>query len=305
MVFLCGGQRREWGQAMRLLTILLATTVIGAPSGALAQTAPQPSDVIIMRRVLAPPNPQAVATPTPTPSGTPTPTPTPTQAPGPAQWNEGDWTFTGTETCTSSAPQTRTVTCEGATGVVPDSNCTATKPPSSRSVERTEGCTYSWQDGTYSAYSSACSDAATRTQLTPTTCVRSDGTAVPDTQCDQNTKPNPELIKGQYQGCTNSWILTDPGTWSSTCSTTATRQITYQCRRSGVNVTTTFVPDAECPTANPSYTEGPATTTSGCVPSFTDYDTCIATTPGGTTGTQTAILTTCTAPDGASVPLAL
>src|SRR3546814_8258601 len=93
------------------------------------------------------------------------------------------------------------------------------------------GCSYNWQSGAWSGWNSSCSASATRTR---SVTWRRDplGTTVADSFC-ASAKPATSEVSGQYGGCSYSatnW--TGWSAWSSTCSASATRTQTAQCRRS-------------------------------------------------------------------------
>lgn len=172
-------------------------------------------------------------------------------------WFTAAWSASSNN-CSASATQTRTVTCVRSDGTtVGDATCTATKPAISQTVSDFSGCTYGWQTGswaacssgsgtwTYSAWSpiSGCgvmtqtrsascgADAGSGTQARTATCMRSDGTAVVDSQCT-GTKPATSASCTPTSGfscgtqgaisqsalltdaCTYSWLATGFGTCS-------------------------------------------------------------------------------------------
>jgi hypothetical protein len=90
-------------------------------------------------------------------------------------------------------------------------------PPLAEPYTDTKGCTYSWQQDVWSAWSSNCSDAATRTKAAY--CVQSDGTKVDDSYCKA---PKPAAVtetSGQYAGCTAHWAQYTASPGNGTCAT--------------------------------------------------------------------------------------
>ena len=203
----------------RLLAVLMATAFSGA-------THAQSTDVVVMRRQVAPPNPRPVdpaapgtgtpgtgtnptapgtggdgATPTTPGTGTgdtpatPAPSPAPTPAPvvDPYKWFVGEY-GTPASLCSDSTTQTRPVTCErvdaaGVRTVVADSNCTSERKPETTeyNVVSWSGCSYEWVQGGFTPWSSTCSSTATRTQTV--TCRRSDNSIARDEKFCTETKP--------------------------------------------------------------------------------------------------------------------
>ena len=162
-------------------------------------------------------------------------------------WQTGSW-GAYSSTCSSSATQTRSVYCRrnGVNQTVSDGNCSGTKPASSRTVADYSSCSYSWQTGSWSAYSSTCSTSATRTRSVY--CRRSNGSTVPDSNCS-GTRPASSQTTAVYSGCSYSWQTGSWGAYSSTCSSSATQTRSVYCRRNGVNQT---VSDGNCSGTKPS-----------------------------------------------------
>lgn len=262
----------------KFLTMLATTTAMAMPVVVQAQT--NNTDVVVMRRTIAPPTrtvptPTPTTTPTPTPTSTPTPTqtptptptttptPTPTPTPDAARWVPSDWTYADSATCTDSARQTRTVTCQDGTAEVDVARCTAAKPELTQTVARTDGCTYAWTPIVYTPYDSSCADAATRTVTTPAICKRSDQkTETDETKC--GTKPVPELTKAIYDSCTTDWVQGGFGNYSSTCSRSAVKTQTVQCQRFGGTSTAVVQDEALCTKTKPSTTNDPVDISTGC-----------------------------------------
>lgn len=132
-------------------------------------------------------------------------------------WNVGAWSASS-NTCSASATQTRTVSCQQSDGeTVPDGLCSSvgTKPATSQTVADFSSCTYRWTasgfgacsggTGTWSytswtpatacgsvtqTRSGSCSaDTNSGTQTQTVSCERSDGTVVDNTHCDAALQP--------------------------------------------------------------------------------------------------------------------
>ena len=137
-------------------------------------------------------------------------------------------------TCSSNATRTRGYDCRRSDGtIVADSECTSRGISMSESENQAvySGCSYNWQSGAWSGWNSSCSASAVRTRSV--TCERSPlGTTVADSFCAA-AKPATSEVAAQYGGCSYSatnW--SGWSAWSSTCSASASRTQTAQCRRS-------------------------------------------------------------------------
>jgi hypothetical protein len=164
------------------------------------------------------------------------------------EYRMGAWSAYNS-TCSASATRTREVWCQRSNNDrVPDSDCTAknlSKPATSESAAQYGGCTYSWAQGGFGAWSSSCSNSATRTQAV--WCRRDlDGATVADSSCNAAIRPAASQSSGQYGSCGYSAGGTPSGWsgWSNGCSASATRTRQYQCVRS--NDGGQIVPDGEC-----------------------------------------------------------
>ena len=161
--------------------------------------------------------------------------------------------------CSNNTTRTRTYQCvrsnEGGQ-IVASTDCT------SRGVNLTETqsgsdyslCSYNWSQGGYGAWSSSCSNNATRTQTV--TCRRDlDGVVVADGNCNAGARPSASQSSGQYGSCGYTAGGT-PGAWSSwgsSCSSNTTRSRQYQCVRS--NDGGQVVASAECTNRSVNLTE--------------------------------------------------
>lgn len=140
----------------------------------LAMAVPQDRDVVVMRRQIAQPQRTSAPTPGPTPSPSSTPTPTPPQAP--AYWSQGSW-GAWTPACNKTSSRTRQVQCVRDGNLVPEAECTGTRPDAVENGGNTVGCTFT---PTYSAWSACSNSIHTATIVS---CQRSDGEAVAAGDC--------------------------------------------------------------------------------------------------------------------------
>lgn len=237
----------------RLTASLLASCCMASAASA--------QDVVVMRRVLAPPTRSATTqTPTPTPVQTPTPTPvqTPTPSATPGAWTVlDDWSFVDSSGCTAQAEQIRHVACVAEGEQVDVSRCDGVSPESHRTASDYSRCTFSWEAGDWSAFSSACSDAATR--MRDVSCVRSDHSVVVDESCS-GAKPAASEIGANVVGCGYGWATGEFSAPTSMCgAATQTRSVT--CQRTDGRT----VDDSLCASqgAKPDATQG-SYQTSGC-----------------------------------------
>lgn len=174
-------------------------------------------------------------------------------------WNTGSW-GPSSNTCSSSATQTRTVTCRRSNGsTVSDSNCSGTRPASSRTIADYSSCSYARGSVTNTgAWASNCSSSTTRT-LTHA-CRRSDGTNVSSSECTNRSISLTTTETGaNYAGCTYAWNTGSWGASSNTCSATATQSRYVTCRRSNGST----VADSNCTGTRPASSRTVA-----------DYSTC-------------------------------
>lgn len=207
-------------------------------------------------------------------------------------WQSGAWSA-WSSTCSASATQTRTVTCQRSDGTtVADASCSGAgaKPATSQSSAQYGGCTYSWQASGWSAWDSTCSGSATQTRSV--WCQRSDGTTVADASCSgAGVKPVTSQSSAQYGGCSYAWQTGGWSAFNSSCSSTATRTRAVTCQRSDGST----VADASCTAPKPATSDTQAQY-GGCsyTPSYGSWSACSA-------GSQSRSIT-CTRSDGATVP---
>lgn len=174
-------------------------------------------------------------------------------------WSAGNWSDWSGH-CTPASTRTRSVTClRGGTSTVDASLCdAAAKPADSESHADYSQCGYVWSTGEWQTPSSMCS--ATATQTRTVTCTNS-GTheTAADTLCT-DAKPSATKTTPTYAGCTFSWKTGEWGSWSSTCSNTATRNRTVECVRSDG----TTVSYGDCPGTMPAQKDGPTKIVTDC-----------------------------------------
>jgi hypothetical protein len=164
--------------------------------------------------------------------------------------------------CDANATRSRTAPCVRSNNggqTVADTECTnrgQAKPATSETGAQYGSCSYSFTTGSWSSYSSSCSNSATRTRSV--TCTRSNngGAAVADSECTSRgvAQPASSESSAQYGGC--SYSAVNPGGWSgwaSGCSASTTRTRQYQCLRS--NDGGQIVADGECTGRGVSLTE--------------------------------------------------
>lgn len=240
---------------MRRLTLLLASAML-LPSAALAQSAtPDPNDLVVMRRVIQPPK----------------------RASGPTRvfhWVQAPY---GDYLSKCSIATTRTggdISCVDQNGVrASDASCDAgTKPRGDNPATQVlSGCTSTdWSTGTRGPWTpSECSQSAT--YEIPSTCrahvVAGDaGFVVGDANCTVSAKPVPPAPVLITTGCVSiDWTTTPAGSYSSTCSSTATRPQTVACTAKSSDGSSFALPDARCNAATrPSTTSTPTAVYSGC-----------------------------------------
>ena len=110
----------------------------------------------------------------------------------------GPWSYD--QTCSANATKTRSGTCQVDGEDVEASICTDAGVPLTETIQEANytGCTYTWQTGSWSSWSSTCGS-ATRTR--DVTCRRSNGTTVADSSCNSRTKPASSETSNITTGC--------------------------------------------------------------------------------------------------------
>lgn len=164
------------------------------------------------------------------------------------------WTAWSSD-CSNAATRSRTLTCKRSNGdSVNDQECSSrsvNRPATSETSARYGSCSYAWESGAWSGYSSGCSASATRTRSV--VCKRSTGDVVGDVECATRAgaKPATSEVSAQYGSCSYAPANWSAWSWSSTCSSSATRTRSADCRRSDG----TIVADAECSKRNVAISE--------------------------------------------------
>ena len=211
---------------------------------------------------------------------------------------KSDETFTDPgDSCTSEENQTRAVWCERDLdgNVEQDAKCNgATRPAASQTVEDFSGCDYEWKTGAWQDPGASCT--STERQTRSVTCLRSDGTTVTE-GCDVSERPAASQDVADYSSCSYSWIEGGFGAWTSTCSNSATRSQTVNCRRSDGTIMTGSQ-ESLCSGTKPAQTEGPTGiySTCGYTANYGSWSAC-----DGTSRTRT--MATCTRSTGDNVAL--
>jgi hypothetical protein len=154
--------------------------------------------------------------------------------------------------CDTNATRGRTATCMRSNNggqAVADSECTSrgiAKEATSETSAQYSSCSYAFQPGAWSAWSSGCDANASHTRSVP--CVRSNngGQTVADTECTNRgqTKPATSETAPQYGSCSYVYQTGSYGSWSSSCSNNATRTRSVTCVRN--NNGGTAVADSDC-----------------------------------------------------------
>lgn len=204
---------------MRTATsIMTVVAALLASEAAFAQTSG--NDVVVIRRVLAPPKPKPVVV---------IGTPTPTVPEGYYSWKTSAWEQEGQ--CGQLGVQRRDAWCERTDGVkVDDVNChgggSGYKPLRSMGVIVTDTCAQRWQTGEWSAEHPHCG----KYNLTRSVrCVRTDGTTLPSDRCGLEG-PETTMQVEDYSTCAFQWFA---GEWSELkdfCGDVTRRRAVY-CRR--------------------------------------------------------------------------
>lgn len=147
--------------------------------------------------------------------------------------------------CESNSTRSRSVICANAEGDQGDeSECLGAKPESVQTAPAPNQCSYGWEVGPWEGYSATCSSQAVRNRKVQCVAVGGDlvGAPQPDDKCALvGEKPPVSEISENFSGCTFSWSSTPVGEWSSSCSSTATRDVSISCERSdGTSVSDSF-----------------------------------------------------------------
>lgn len=210
----------------RLILVALAAS-LALPASASAQT-------VVMRKIIS--------------SRLPSKSP---DSVGKAEWKASDWRWENPElTCSDAARQVRSISCLTKSGAaVNEARCAGEMPQRAQTLQRYDGCVTAWKaDTEWSAYSSLCSEVATRTR--GVRCVRSGGDSAArlmDASACTGAMPATGETRAVYDGCGHAWHVGDGWSdWSSTCSDIATHTRTVRCVRSGGDSKPLAVADESC-----------------------------------------------------------
>lgn len=198
-------------RSVLFLSCALAALLPSAPVAAQAG-----SDVLVMRRSVAPAKPENA------------------EALKPVEgadlngyyWVTSDW-LRGEAACTAENQQTRLRGCAFRGEPADEAQCPQPAPEKTRLVEDYRACAHSWQITSVGAWSATCS---ATTRPVSAECRRQDGTVVADELCSNQPKPTTEDGFNEA-GCTYSWAIGEWGGWSSQCSSSATRERQITCVR--------------------------------------------------------------------------
>ena len=256
---------------MRHPRILLALLAASSPASTVCAFAQSAEDVIVMRRVVAPPKRAPAGTPTPTQSG--------------YAWVTSEWI--ANPSCSAKSEQTRLVGCvKDGTTQVADELCPAPKPDTSRVQADYSTCDLSWVVTGQGAWANGCS--LTDTRPLTAVCRRSDGTDVADEACS-SVGPKPSMETGSSaDSCTYGWSVGEYGSYSSTCNAVASRSRLVSCRRSDGTV----VQDELCPGVKPA-SEDVSANFSGCSYSWAESPWGASSSSCSTAATQTRARAQC------------
>ncbi|WP_422513524.1 thrombospondin type-1 domain-containing protein [Sphingomonas sp. 3-13AW] len=212
-------------------------------------------------------------------------------------WKSSAW-GAAAAACGAST-QTRSVWCERSDGTsVADSQCGSGKPAVTQAATNYSACSFKWA---YSGWTTTSQTCGTTVQSRTVWCQRSDGTTVADSNCGSG-KPGATQSLADYSTCTYSAV--NPGNWSawsSTCSASAARSRTYQCRRADGAI----VANAECTNRGISLSEGQTSAVyDGCSYSVSGWSAWSYNSTCSTSATATQTATGCRRSDGTAVPVA-
>jgi len=165
-------------------------------------------------------------------------------------WRTDAWS-SWSNTCADDANRTRTATCYhdrpgGTDPAVADSSCAAGSRPSESETQGVySGCTYSWQNTSWSSWDNSCSDSANRTRTV--SCLRNEnGSTVTDSFCNAGTKPASSETQAVYDSCAYVWEVGGWSAWDDTCSDGANRSRTVRCYQDRPGASDPYFPDASC-----------------------------------------------------------
>lgn len=150
-----------------------------------------------------------------------------------ANWVAGEWSPYDSS-CSAVAERTRTVQCY-VTGpdfdprLERDDRCDASsRPVLAERTSITSGCTMKWNVSEWGAWSSTCSADAVRERSVR--CAQSDGTTLPDAQCEILGEKPVSTETGNFSKCEFKWSIGSWSDWTEQCSASATRLRSVVCR---------------------------------------------------------------------------
>lgn len=123
-------------------------------------------------------------------------------------------------------------------------------------VSGPQGPAADWETGSWSNWSSTCSNSAVRTR---TVLCKKGSDLVPDTSCAMFDRPPTNDVQSITSGCSYAWDAR-PSAWSEACGAGSTRTTTHVCERSDGNVAA----DNLCSGAKPEPITETRTSYAGC-----------------------------------------
>lgn len=183
--------------------------------------------------------------------------------------------------------RTRTATCLRQDGATVDGSFCGAQEPLSKPYDDFSACTFQWNAGTWSTPSACGQTTRTRT----ISCIRQDGVAAHDAQCDAASRPSSSEPVMDTSACTYAWQYGD-WTQPSSCGPVFRTRTATCMRQDGQSVS-----DALCTTPRGSIEE-PASDYSSCIYQWTANPWSTPSACGQTTRTRSV---TCTRSDGATV----
>ena len=183
--------------------------------------------------------------------------------------------------------RTRTATCLRQDGATVDGSFCGAQEPLSKPYDDFSACTFQWNAGTWSTPSACGQTTRTRT----ISCIRQDGVAAHDAQCEAASRPSSSEPVMDTSACTYAWQYGD-WTQPSSCGPVFRTRTATCMRQDGQSVS-----DALCTTPRGSIEE-PASDYSSCIYQWTANPWSTPSACGQTTRTRSV---TCTRSDGATV----
>lgn len=168
-------------------------------------------------------------------------------------WFEGP--FTWSSDCSDAAVGTRAVYCRRENGtIVEDSLCSAeSRPSTTLTQKRYDGCAAAWSVGDWSPWSSTCSDKSSRSRSVA--CIRelpSGSTPSAADFCSGSERPGSSEITSNFSSCAPEWVVPEwgwngvAGEMSSTCSASVQQNRSVYCHKRNAQGVFEVVPDSQC-----------------------------------------------------------